>query len=128
MKRSTCTLAMAALIAALEGAAAGAYAQQQQPTTTPPARPRDPAANLPSDTGSQTTLPRGAVTGAGQPQGTQRQPDVGSPGGLEPRARREAREAERGAATGAGAAGQTSGDAARETLRRDRRAARQEKG
>jgi hypothetical protein len=51
------------------------------------ARPRDATSNLPSDSGSQTTTPKGAVTGAGQPQGKGKQPDVGSAGGLEPRAR-----------------------------------------
>jgi hypothetical protein len=50
-------------------------------------RPADGAANLPSDTGVQTTLPSGAVTGAGQPQGTLPQPDDGAPGGVEQRAR-----------------------------------------
>lgn len=55
------------------------------------ARPADATANLPSDSGSQTTLPSGAVTGAGQPQGTTVQRDVGAPGGLEPRARAEER-------------------------------------
>ena len=66
---------------------------QQQPAgsvQTPsgqPARPRDSTVNLPSDTGSQTTTPAGAATGAGQPQGMTRQPDVGSAGGLEKRAR-----------------------------------------
>jgi hypothetical protein len=56
-----------------------------------PARPADSTAVLPSDSGSQTTLPTGAVTGAGQPQGLAVQPDVGNPGGLETRARTEAR-------------------------------------
>ena len=73
-------------------------------------RPADATANLPSDSGSQTTLPSGAVTGAGQPQGTTVQPDVGAPGGLEPRARAEERAA---AATAAPAAtGATGTDAA----------------
>lgn len=85
------------------------YAQQTGKVPASP-RPADPTANLPSDTGSQTTLPSGAVTGAGQPQGTTRQRDVGAPGGLETRARREARGSATGAtgaatATGATAAG-----------------------
>ena len=63
-------------------------AQAQQPSHMPrDPRPADPAANLPSDTGVQTTLPSGAVTGAGQPQGTLPQPDDGAPGGVEQRAR-----------------------------------------
>lgn len=56
------------------------------------ARPADSTANLPSDSGSHTTLPSGAVTGAGLPEGTGKQPDVGKPGGLEPRARALARD------------------------------------
>jgi len=61
------------------------------PSTTVPVdpRPKNSAENLPSDTGSQTTLPSGAVTGAGQPQGTLPQADDGAPGGVEQRARRE---------------------------------------
>lgn len=55
----------------------------------PDPRPFNSVENLPSDTGSQTTLPSGAVTGAGQPQGTLPQPDDGAPGGVEQRARRE---------------------------------------
>jgi hypothetical protein len=70
-------------------AVAPAHAQQSKPSAAAP-RPANPEANLPSDTGSQTTLPSGAVTGAGQPQGTTPQPDYGRPGGLEERARREA--------------------------------------
>jgi hypothetical protein len=72
------------------------------------ARPADSTANLPSDSGSQTTLPSGAVTGAGHPEGVGRQPDVGAPGGLEPRARQQAREQGRGiGATGPAATGTT---------------------
>jgi hypothetical protein len=52
-------------------------------------RPTNSVENLPSDTGAQTTLPSGAVAGAGQPQGTLPQPDDGAPGGVEQRARRE---------------------------------------
>lgn len=59
---------------------------QREPESTP-LRPRNPTKNLPSDSGSQTTTPSGAVTGAGHAHGTIRQPDVGAPGGLEPRAR-----------------------------------------
>lgn len=62
-----------------------------QQTASSDARPRDATANLPSDSGSQTTLPSGAVTGAGQPQGKGVQPDVGAAGGLERRARQEER-------------------------------------
>ena len=51
-----------------------------------------------------TTSRPGAVTGAGQPQGTVAQPDTGAPGGLEPRARAADRatttEAERRAPAG----------------------------
>ena len=39
------------------------------------ARPADATANKPSESGAQTTTPKGAVTGAGQPQGGA-QPDV----------------------------------------------------
>jgi hypothetical protein len=74
-------------------------------------RPSDATANLPSDTGSQTTLQSGAVTGAGQPQGTTMQPDVGEPGGLERQARREER-ASAAAVRGEGAP--SAGAAARE--------------
>jgi hypothetical protein len=56
------------------------------------ARPEDSTANLPSDSGSHTTLPSGAVTGAGLPEGTGKQLDIGAPGGLEPRARALARQ------------------------------------
>jgi hypothetical protein len=71
-------------------------------------RPSDPTANLPSDSGSQTTLPSGAVTGAGLPYGKGKQPDIGAPGGAEPRAREEARQEMRGtgSATGAGGVGE----------------------
>ena len=78
-------------------------AQAQGGGTSP--RPTNPTANLPSDTGSQTTLPSGAVTGAGQPQGTTRQPDVGNPGGLERRAREKDRATRTGAEGRAPAAG-----------------------
>lgn len=54
-------------------------------------RPEDPTANLPSDSGAHTELPSGAVTGAGLAHGTIPQPDLGMPGGLEERARAEAR-------------------------------------
>jgi hypothetical protein len=82
----------------------GALAQESstiQQKKIDPLRPRDSTANLPSDSGSHATLPSGAVTGAGHAQGRTRQPDVGAPGGLEPRAREAARE-EMGA-TGASA-------------------------
>lgn len=55
-------------------------------------RPEDPTANLPSDSGAQSELPSGAVTGAGHAHGTIRHPDLGAPGGLEERARAQARE------------------------------------
>lgn len=96
-----------ALAAAAILASAQVYAQQGGNVPSSP-RPADPTANLPSATGSQTTLPSGAVTGAGQPQGTVKQPNVGAPGGLEERARREARtggSTKAGASTAAGAAG-----------------------
>jgi hypothetical protein len=60
--------------------------RQPEPNSSTP-RPSNPTKNLPSDSGSQTTTPSGAVTGAGHAHGTMRQPDVGAPGGLEPRAR-----------------------------------------
>lgn len=99
------------VIAAIATAAifAGAYVHAQQGGNVPASpRPADPTANLPSASGSQTTLPSGAVTGAGQPQGTTRQPKVGAPGGLEERARREARTG----GTGATSTGRTGGTAA----------------
>jgi hypothetical protein len=77
---------IAALATACVLAHAPAYAQRAGNAPIDP-RPADPAANLPSDTGVQTTLPSGAVTGAGQPQGTLPQPDDGAPGGVEQRAR-----------------------------------------
>lgn len=89
-------------------------------------RPADATANLPSDTGSQTTLPSGAVTGAGQPQGRTVQPDVGAPGGLERRARAEERAGE-----GAPRAARTSDNMNRkpaETNIRRARPARESKG
>ncbi|HYC46552.1 MAG TPA: hypothetical protein VED01_13855 [Burkholderiales bacterium] len=72
-----------------------------------PARPRDATANLPSDSGSHSALATGAVTGAGLAQGTTVQPDIGAPGGLEPRARAKQRAAEagHGGAAGAGTGG-----------------------
>ena len=104
---------VAAILASLVAAGGHALAQQSStPSSTlekaDPSRPRDPTANLPSDSGSQTTLPSGAVTGAGLPYGKGKQPDVGNPGGAEPRAREEARQEMRGtgSATGAGAAGE----------------------
>ena len=128
--RSALTLLTAS---ALFGAA---YAQQpgtpaQTQTSPTPARPANPTKNLPSDTGSQTTLPSGAVTGAGQPQGTGRQPDVGSPGGLERRARAADRAsttaAERSGAAGA-AATVPAGDAGETAGTRRSRGARQSRG
>ena len=102
MSRTHSALAAFAAAAILVGTQV--HAQQTGNVPGSP-RPANPAANLPSDTGSQTTLPSGAVTGAGQPQGTTRQPDVGSPGGLETRARRDARGAGATGATAAGAEG-----------------------
>lgn len=93
------------------------------------ARPRDATANLPSDTGSQTALPTGAVTGAGQPQGTTMQADVGAPGGLERRARTQERagpgasQIERDAPSAAGRSDASDRDAATSTRPR-----RQSKG
>jgi hypothetical protein len=82
--------------AAVVVASSQVSAQQTDPPAAvlarDPARPADPTANLPSDSGSHTTLPSGAVTGAGLPEGTGKQPDIGEPGGLEPRARALARE------------------------------------
>ena len=85
-------------------------------------RPRDSTLNLPSDSGSQTTLPSGAVTGAGQPQGTTRQPDVGAPGGLERRARTDAREeaAAQAPAAATGAAQSSGGGVAAGGTREER--------
>lgn len=108
---------MVPLAAALTFGAAAVFAQQpsaqkkEQPAADP-ARPRNPAANLPSDTGAQTTNPSGAVTGAGQPQGTTTQRDVGAPGGLERRARRDARAAGGTAAGGAAAGASDAGERA----------------
>ena len=56
---------MTSILAALAAAfALNAYAAQGGDA----ARPTDPTANRPSDTGAQSTNPSGAVTGAGQPQ------------------------------------------------------------
>ena len=104
MKLNTHSL-LGALAAAAILISVPAHAQQSGAATSP--RPADPTANLPSATGSQTTLPSGAVTGAGQPQGTVKQPNVGAPGGLEERARREARTGASTKATGRTATGAT---------------------
>jgi hypothetical protein len=77
--------------AALAACSEGPPTPEVQRTAASDVRPADPTANLPSDSGSHTTLPSGAVTGAGHPQGTGVQPDVGAPGGLERRARQEER-------------------------------------
>ena len=126
MKRTVASL-MLPLAAALSFGAPAVSAQQPAADS---ARPRNPAANLPSDTGSQTTNPSGAVTGAGQPQGTTIQRDVGSPGGLERRARRDARGAGgTGAAGGTAGAGTTDGGEGTSGTQRQRtRAARASKG
>ena len=84
--RILCTVVATASMALSAHAQQSGTGPQGQPGATSP-RPANTTKNLPSDTGSQTTLPSGAVTGAGQPQGTGRQPDVGAPGGLERRAR-----------------------------------------
>jgi hypothetical protein len=75
---------------------------QAQPSdkSAPDPRPDNPTRNLPSDTGSQTTQPSGAVTGAGQPQGTLPQPDSGK-GGVEERARKDSGAEGNGAAKAA---------------------------
>ena len=86
-------LAVSAILLPIESGAQQQPASSSQVQSKDPLRPRDSTANLPSDSGSQTVIPGGAVTGAGQPQGTTRQPDVGSPGGLEPRARSDAQTA-----------------------------------
>ena len=105
-----------------------ASVEAQQPSSKPdPARPANPAANLPSDSGSQTTLPSGAVTGAGRAEGKGRQPDVGAPGGLERRARQSERSAQQPAAATAGDAGANASDANRGNERR-RSPRRQMKG
>ena len=100
----------------------GTYVQAQQPGAAdkPPARPANAASNLPSDTGAQTTQPSGAVTGAGQPQGTGRQPDVGAPGGLERRARQAERAAGGGALSGSAGAAATRASGGEESTRRSR--------
>jgi hypothetical protein len=83
---SKATSALAAIATAAVLVHTPVHAQESGDATVDP-RPADATANLPSDTGAQTTLPSGAVTGAGQPQGTLPQPDDGAPGGLEQRAR-----------------------------------------
>ena len=72
------TLFAATLAAAF---AISPVAAQQSGTTTGPdaARPANAAANRPSDSGAQNTLPQGAVTGAGQPQGVAQSPDASQP-------------------------------------------------
>jgi hypothetical protein len=84
-------IALPFLAAAALAACSEAPPTPEVQTGSSPVRPDNPAANLPSDSGAQTTLPSGAVTGAGQPQGTVAQPDVGSGGGLEQRARQDER-------------------------------------
>ena len=61
------------LAAALAAMLSGAHALAKEWPRPPvhegsPGRPADPMANLPSATGAQTTIPGGAVTGAGNPQ------------------------------------------------------------
>ena len=92
--------AAAIAFAALSAMAVTDATAQQVPANP---RPRDSTANLPSDSGSQTVQPGGAVTGAGHPQGTGIQPDVGQPGGLERRARAQERQNQQRRATAAGA-------------------------
>lgn len=81
-------LAAFATAAVLGAAPVGA---QQSVAAPDKARPADPTANLPSDRGAQTTLPSGAVTGAGHPQGTTPEPNAAAPGGVVERARDQAR-------------------------------------
>jgi hypothetical protein len=93
MRARSALMALVSVAAILSGDRVSA--QQRTDSTAAardPARPADSTANLPSDSGSHTTLPSGAVTGAGLPEGTGKQPDVGQPGGLEPRARALARD------------------------------------
>lgn len=70
------------------------------------ARPSDSTANWPSDSGAQTTLPSGAVTGAGHAQVSTPADAVREPEGLEARARAEAAtDAARGSTMGRSAEG-----------------------
>jgi hypothetical protein len=92
------TIVGSLIVSAAALAVGAVQAQTQQRSTTEgqilpadPARPKNPKANLPSDSGVQVTQPTGAVTGAGQPQGAIPQRDSGSPSGVEIRAREEAR-------------------------------------
>lgn len=107
-RRIRICLAAAALIA-------GACAHAQDAEKTDP-RPRDATRNLPSGSGSQTTQPSGAVTGAGQPQGTQPKADYGAPGGVEPRAREQKQQERDGA--NADEAAKRGADADRKEFRR----------
>ena len=94
---------------------AGTCAHAQEAEKTDP-RPRDATRNLPSDSGSPTTQPSGAVTGAGQPQGTLPQADDGAPGGVEQRAR-DQKQHERDGANAANEATKRGADADRKDLR-----------
>ena len=91
------TIRSTLIAAAIAGAFVGLPAAAQQSSKTPSpadatARPvAPPGGNLPSDSGAQKQLPSGAVTGAGQSQVAAPQQDVGSPGGVEARAKAEAR-------------------------------------
>ena len=83
------TLTIAAACVALPAAAQSTQAPAR---TGEAARPVAPAGgNLPSDSGAQKQLPSGAVTGAGQSQVAAPPQDVGAPGGVEARAKAEAR-------------------------------------
>ena len=86
-------LAAATIAGALCAASAGAEDAKgkSQSAKSDRARPAHTDKNLPSDTGVQVRQPAGAVTGAGQPQGTTPQKDVGATGGLEERARAKGR-------------------------------------
>ena len=68
-----------AIIAAALAAAFNVSAATQTTTGADPARPADATANRPSDSGAQSTTPRGAVTGAGQPQGASQAPMTDTP-------------------------------------------------
>jgi len=91
----------AAVGAAMLLGSASAFSEEAILPSGKPARPADATANLPSDSGAHATLPTGAVTGAGRPDGMTDQPDVGAPGGLEERARRQALEEAQGSTSDA---------------------------
>ncbi len=84
MKRALPSALLAATLLAAFAAPVSAQANKPPQSNMPPlqagsvARPSDPTANKPSESGAQTNMPSGAATGAGQPQGAAQPPQAQS--------------------------------------------------